>query len=58
MKKAFVAILSLAALVACSQDVTVKRNDSAAIGFDNSFVENKTRAAADPSTYRGPARAF
>ena len=50
MKKAFVAILSLAALVACSQDVTVKRNDSAAIGFDNSFVENKTRAAADPST--------
>ena len=49
MKKAFVAILSLAALVACSQDVTVKRNDSAAIGFDNSFVENKTRAAADPS---------
>ena len=50
MKKAFVAILSLAALVACSQDVTVKRNDSAAIGFDNSFVEVKTRAAADPST--------
>ena len=50
MKKAFVAILSLAALVACSQDVTVKRNDSAAIGFGNSFVENKTRVAADPST--------
>ena len=50
MKKAFVAILSLAALVSCSQDVTVQRNDSAAIGFDSMFVENKTRAAADPST--------
>ena len=50
MKKAFVAILSLAALVSCSQDVTVQRNDSAAIGFDNTFVEAKTRAAADPST--------
>ena len=49
MKKAFVAILSLAALVSCSQDVTVKTSDSAAIGFDNAFVENKTRAAADPS---------
>ena len=49
MKKAFVAILSLAALVACSQDVTVQRNDSAAISFDN-FIEKKTRVATDPST--------
>ncbi|MBR5865880.1 MAG: fimbrillin family protein, partial [Alistipes sp.] len=49
MKKAFVAILSLAALVACSQDVTLQRNDSAAISFDN-FIEKKTRVAADPST--------
>ena len=50
MKKAFVAILSLAALVACSQDSVVKTSDSTAISFDNMFVENKTRAAADPST--------
>ena len=50
MKKAFVAILSLAALVACSQDSVVKTPDSTAISFDNMFVENKTRAAADPST--------
>ncbi len=50
MKKAFVAILSLAALVACSQDTVVKTSDSTAISFDNMFVENKTRAAADPST--------
>ena len=49
MKKAFVAILSLAALVACSQDVTLQRNDSAAISFDN-FIEKKTRVATDPST--------
>ena len=50
MKKAFVAILSLAALVSCSQDSVVKTSDSTAISFDNMFVENKTRAAADPST--------
>lgn len=50
MKKAFVAILSLAALVACSQDSVVKTPESTAISFDNMFVENKTRAAADPST--------
>ena len=49
MKKAFVAILSLAALVACSQDTVVKTSDHAAISFEN-FVENKTRAAVDPST--------
>lgn len=50
MKKALVVILSLAALVACSQDSVVKTPDSTAISFDNMFVENKTRAAADPST--------
>lgn len=50
MKKAFVAILSLAALVACSQETIVETTDSALIGFDNAFVENKTRAAVDPST--------
>ena len=50
MKKAFVAILSLAALVACSQDSVVKTPESTAISFDNMFVENKTRAAAAPST--------
>ena len=50
MKKALVAILSLAALVAFSQDSVVKTPDSTAIRFDNMFVENKTRAAADPST--------
>ena len=50
MKKALVAILSLAALVACSQDSVVRTPESTAISFDNMFVENKTRAAADPST--------
>ena len=50
MKKAFVAILSLAALVGCSRDVVVDAPASAIIQFGDSFVENKTRAAADPST--------
>ena len=49
MKKAFVAILSLVALVGCSQDSIVETSDSGLINFDNLFVENKTRAA-DPST--------
>ena len=49
MKKAFVAILSLVALVGCSQDYIVETSDSGLINFDNLFVENKTRAA-DPST--------
>ena len=49
MKKAFVAILSFVALVACSQDTVVKTSDHAAITFEN-FVEKKTRAAVDPST--------
>ena len=50
MKKAFVAILSLAALVGCSRDVVVDAPASAIIQFGDSFVENKTRVAADPST--------
>ncbi len=44
MKKAFVAILSLAALVGCSRDVVVDAPASAIIQFGDSFVENKTRA--------------
>jgi hypothetical protein len=44
MKKAFVAILSLAALVGCSRDVIVDTPASAIIQFGDSFVENKTRA--------------
>ena len=57
MKKTLVAILSLAAFVACSQDTVVKTTDSAVIGFEN-FVEIKTRVAEDPSTTTGSIQKF
>ena len=57
MKKTLVAILSLAAFVACSQDTVVKTTDSAVIGFEN-FVEIKTRVAEDPSTTTGSIQEF
>ena len=57
MKKTLVAILSLAAFVACSQDTVVKTTDSAVIGFEN-FVEIKTRVAEDPSTTTGSIEEF
>ena len=49
MKKLFIAILGVAAFAACSQDVTLETPKGAAIGFDNVFVENATKAAADIS---------
>ena len=44
MKKIFFAVLALAGLVACSNEDVVSRPQGAAIGFDNAFVENATRA--------------
>ena len=44
MKKIFFAVLALAGLAACSTDEVVSRPQGAAIGFDNAFVENSTRA--------------
>lgn len=43
MKKIFIAVLALAALVSCSQEYVVVEQPKAAIGFDT-FVENSTRA--------------
>ena len=45
MKKLFIAILGVAAFAACSQEMTLETPKGAAIGFDNVFVENATRAA-------------
>lgn len=45
MKKIFIAILAVAGLAACSQELTVDAPKGAAIAFDNAFVENATRAA-------------
>ncbi len=50
MKKLFVAALAVLSLAACSNDEILDAPRSAAIKFDNAFVENATRAAADPST--------
>ena len=50
MKKLFVSMLAVAALVSCSKEQTVSFDKGEEIGF-NSFVENSTRAdaATDPS---------
>ena len=47
MKKLFVSMLAVAALVSCSKEQTVSFDKGELIGF-NSFVENSTRAT-DPS---------
>ena len=44
MKKIFIAILAVAGLAACSQDMTLETPKGAAIAFDNAFVNNSTRA--------------
>lgn len=43
MKKIFIAVLAVAALVSCSKEHVVVEQPKAAIGFDT-FVENSTRA--------------
>ena len=48
MKKFFIAIVALAAAVACSNDDIISI-DRQTIGFGNPFVENATRAAIDGS---------
>lgn len=58
MRKSIVAILSLVAMVACTNDVTVNTQAPAAITFEDSFVEVKTRAAADPSITTATIDAF
>ena len=44
MKKLFIAIMAVAGLAACSQDMTLETPKGAAIAFDNAFVNNSTRA--------------
>lgn len=48
MKKIFVAIMALGALVSCSKDELISESRQA-IEFGNAFVDNSTRAATDPS---------
>jgi hypothetical protein len=58
MRKSIIAILSLVGMVACTNDVTVKTQAPAPIAFGDSFVEVKTRAAADPSITTATIDAF
>ncbi len=58
MRKSIIAILSLVAMVACTNDVTVKTQAPAAITFEDSFVEVKTRATVDPSITTATIDAF
>ena len=48
MKKLFISMLAVAALASCSKEQTVSFDKGEEIGF-GAFVENSTRAAADPS---------
>ena len=50
MKKIFISTLAALGLVACVQEQVLDITTSRAIAFDNAFIENATRAAADPST--------
>lgn len=44
MKKIFIAVLAVAALASCATDEIVSTPKGAAIGFDEAFVNNSTRA--------------
>lgn len=48
MKKLFISLLAVAALASCAKEDIVVSDPGELIGF-NSFVENSTRAAVDPS---------
>ena len=50
MKKIIISTLAAMSLVACVQEQVVDITTSRAITFENAFIDNATRAAADPST--------
>lgn len=49
MKKILVCALAIAALASCQKNQVIETPSSPAIAFENAFVNNATRAAADPS---------
>lgn len=49
MKKIFISILTVAAVAACNKAEVIDQNPGEAIAFGEAFVDNATRAAADPS---------
>lgn len=50
MKKILFSLLAVAALASCMKEQTLSVAEGSRIGFAGSFVENATRAAANPST--------
>ena len=58
MKKLFVVALAAMAMVSCVNEDVVSVKGGDAIAFDNAFIDNSTRAAADPSTTTASIDAF
>jgi hypothetical protein len=57
MKKFFLSMLAVAALVSCSNEEVLEVNKGEAISFSNAFVDNATRAT-DPSYSNNDITAF
>lgn len=58
MKKLLFGVFAVLAMIACNRDEVVDVQQSSFITFGDSFVEVKTRAAADPSTTTASVSAF
>lgn len=58
MKKLFVVALAAIGMVSCVNEDVVSVKGGDAIAFDNAFIDNATRAAADPSTTTASLDAF
>jgi hypothetical protein len=58
MKKLLFGVFAVLAMIACNRDEVVDVQQSSFITFGDSFVEVKTRAAADPSTTTTSISAF
>ena len=58
MKKLLFGVFAVLAMIACNRDEVVDVQQSSFITFGDSFVEVKTRAAADPSTTTASLSAF
>lgn len=58
MKKVLLSVLAAATLIACNNDEILDSQAPGAIAFSGAYVDNVTRAAADPSTTTASIDAF
>ena len=60
MKKIFIALAAVATIAACNKAEVIETQEGEQIAFSNAFVENATKAAADPSlgTTANPFKKF